>query len=546
MTRSASDRFVELGVAAARARRFGEAEALFRSAAQADPDAALAHENLGKALRAQGRVREAMPHMAAALARDPALPGAARVFALYAMEQPLPESADAARALELAFTLPGVDRNRLAQPALRQWKAVAAEVLELGRRRGWDEAAARALARPRALAHPLLTAVLAESIVCEPEVELLLTAVRRRLALDGAGRPQARRFCELLARQAGNNACAWMETPEERASTDPLVAAMYRRPGPPPPFAGLRLGGAGDDTSRRVAEQYEDSPYPRWNSLTAPRPGELREQLRRLSPERDWSGPLDALIAGCGTGRQAIAAALGYGDARILACDISAASLGWAAARAREYGVAGLELVQSDLREIGRLGRRFDAIECAGVLHHLADPEEGWRRLLDVLAPGGLMLVALYSEAARRAIVAARAEIARQGLGSDPESIRRFRRHVLAVEDDWARQIRRSPDFYDLYGARDMLFHVHERRFSLPEIAAMLDRLGLDCVAVEPPPDAASAYAARHPDDPAMRSLANWAAFEAERPRTFRGMIQFWCARAAGAQLAAKASVANP
>jgi SAM-dependent methyltransferase len=215
----------------------------------------------------------------------------------------------------------------------------------------------------------------------------------------------------------------------------------------------------------------------------------------------------------------------------VLACDLSAASLAWAAMRAAHYGVGNLEFVQADLRDVCALGRRFDVIECAGVLHHMADPEEGWRRLLDALAPQGLMLVALYSERARAPVVAARAEIARSGLGSGPDDIRRFRRRVLAGEEDWAHEVRRSADFYDLCGARDMLFHVHERRFSPAEIAATLDRLGLECLAVEPPPNAAAEYVTRHPGDPAMRNLENWDRFEVERHRTFRGMIQFWCAR---------------
>jgi SAM-dependent methyltransferase len=266
--------------------------------------------------------------------------------------------------------------------------------------------------------------------------------------------------------------------------------------------------------------------------LTVPRPGELRETLRRLAPRADWSGPLELLIAGCGTGRQAIVAALGYGPARVLACDLSAASLGWAAHRAARYGAGDVEFLQADLRDAPHFGRRFDVIECAGVLHHMADPEEGWRRLVEALAPGGLMLVALYSETARRPIVAARDAAARGGFAATAEDIRRFRRQLLVAGDDWAQEIRRNPDFYDLSGARDMLFHVHERRFALPQIGEMLARLGLECRGIEVGAATAEAYRRRFPDDPAMRSLENWTAFEAGRPRSFRGMYQVWCARA--------------
>ena len=62
-----------------------------------------------------------------------------------------------------------------------------------------------------------------------------------------------------------------------------------------------------------------------------------------------------------------------------------------------------------------RSGGDFDFIEASGVLHHLADPWEGWRVLLSLLRPGGTMQVGLYSELARRNIVAARALIAERG-----------------------------------------------------------------------------------------------------------------------------------
>ena len=528
--RAASEQLVEQGVAAARARRFSEAAQIFERAVAADPDNALAHENLGKAHRAMGRVREALPHMAAALVRQPDLPGAARVFGLYAMDLPLPDSADCAAALLAAMAAPGLDLQRLALPALRQWKALAAEHVERGRRHGWDAAAERLLRRPNALAHPLLERVLAECAVCDAEVELLLTAVRRRLALGGIRRPGERRLAGLLASQAGVNAAAWSDTPDELAVADPLIAAMYRPALEAPPFGGPRLGGPADATSRAVAAQYEESPYPRWRTLNLPREGELRETLRRLAPQRDWRGRLDVLIAGCGTGRQAVAAAAGYAPARLLACDLSAASLGWAAQRAQRFEVPEIEFLQADLREAPRFGRGFDVIECAGVLHHLADPEEGWRRLLEALAPDGLMLVALYSAAARRPVVEARAEAAGLGLGASADDIRRFRALALSSEAEWAREVRRNPDFYDLCGARDMLFHVHERRYSLPELEETLARLGLRCLGFEAEAWVAEAYRRRFPGDPALADLANWARLEAEQPRAFRGMYQFWCA----------------
>ena len=42
-----------------------------------------------------------------------------------------------------------------------------------------------------------------------------------------------------------------------------------------------------------------------------------------------------------------------------------------------------------------------DVIESSGVLHHLHDPQRGWRVLVSLLRPDGVMHIGLYSAAAR-------------------------------------------------------------------------------------------------------------------------------------------------
>ena len=61
----------------------------------------------------------------------------------------------------------------------------------------------------------------------------------------------------------------------------------------------------------------------------------------------------------------------------------------------------------------------------------MADPLAGWRVLTELLRPGGLMFIALYSEAARRPVVNAREMIARKGYAASPEDIRRCRWDIM-------------------------------------------------------------------------------------------------------------------
>jgi SAM-dependent methyltransferase len=112
-------------------------------------------------------------------------------------------------------------------------------------------------------------------------------------------------------------------------------------------------------------------------------------------------GDIDILIAGCGTGRHSIGIAQQFERSKVLAIDLSAASLGYAKARTGALGVTNIDYAQADILQLGATGRTFDMIQSAGVLHHLADPWAGWRVLNSLLRPGGVMFIALYSERRR-------------------------------------------------------------------------------------------------------------------------------------------------
>ena len=86
--------------------------------------------------------------------------------------------------------------------------------------------------------------------------------------------------------------------------------------------------------------------------------------------------------------------------------DITETSLGYASMMADRMGADNLSLVHGDIQNVGAFEpsfrQRFKVIECVGVLHHMARPFEGWRALKECLAPGGIMLIGLYSALARR------------------------------------------------------------------------------------------------------------------------------------------------
>lgn len=300
------------------------------------------------------------------------------------------------------------------------------------------------------------------------------------------------------------------------------------------------LATISDETSRTVRAMYEENPYPRWERIGPVVPGSLEERLRLQLPGRELPAlvadkTVDVLIAGCGTGRHAIRAAMEYRNARVLAMDISRRSLAYAARRADELGVTNVEFLQADLFDLPQLDRRFHVVETIGTLETLEDPEAGWRVLVGMLQPSGLMYVGSYSETARQPVVQARERIRALGLTGTPDEMRQFRKRILDGElGEDGRMLIHCGDFYTLSGCRDLLFHVREKRFRIRELAGLMERHHLDFLGFHPlRPQVRAAYAERYPDDPMANDLDNWMTFEEQEPDTFcrlmnLSMLFYW------------------
>ncbi|NYZ25170.1 class I SAM-dependent methyltransferase, partial [Azospirillum oleiclasticum] len=296
-----------------------------------------------------------------------------------------------------------------------------------------------------------------------------------------------------------------------------------------------RLTAIEDRVSLAVRAQYEESPHPRWRHAglldePMPAPRALRALFPHLELEpAGWDAPA-ILIAGCGTGRESVWTANQFRGARVVAVDLSLASLAYAQRQTRRLGLEGIAYAQADLSRLGGLDRRFDIVQSVGVLHHTADPLGNWRVLAGLVRPGGLMKIGLYSETARRTIVEAHGFIAERGIPATPAGIRRFRQEVLALPEGHAlRRLVQSVDFFSVSACRDLVFHVHEHRMTLPQIAGWIAELGLEFVGFQfDEPSTAGLYRRRFPEDPAMTRLDLWDRFEAEHPFAFGGLYQFW------------------
>ena len=318
-----------------------------------------------------------------------------------------------------------------------------------------------------------------------------------------------------------------LEEVKRRLIEEPLLEKMIAKDIPV-------LEEISDDVSIKVREQYEENPYPRWVKLgvsikAKPIVAVCDElELQLYSENIKNVTALAILIAGCGTGQHSIGTASRFSNCHVTAVDLSLASLAYAQRKSNELCFNNIDYLQADILHLHQMGKEFDIIESAGVLHHMDEPMAGWRVLVNILKPGGLMKIGLYSELARHHIVETRKEIIALGVGTFEADIRKFRQSLAESHDEKHQRLTTSTDFFSLSTMRDLVFHVQEHRFTLPQIKNCLDDLGLKFCGFENK-DFISNFRELHGKEADIYNLELWHQFEERNPRAFAGMYQFWC-----------------
>ena len=576
-----------LGITLQQLGRFDESEASLREAIALEADYADAHNNLGNTLRELGRLDESISSYVRAINLKADFHSAYSNLGLtlkigrfnegnqnlYPILSNLITQENFVRPKDVAGAILSLLRlDNLIEDVLLNTKAFT-DVKEAGR-------AIKALAKV-----PLLHQLMRICPLPDLQFEAVFVSIRRVL-LKGLAKtevsPELIHFLSTLSLHCFTNEYVYFETEEEAALisaleatlaesvaqgsqptiTETLILATYRPLHQydwreklqvldqlPEVKARLleeplaeeviaqnipALSDVDDDVSLKVREQYEESPYPRWVKLAiAPSVQSIAEvcndaRLQLHSEDIKSVFSPSILIAGCGTGQHSIGTASRFANCEVKAVDLSRTSLAYAQRKTSELGITNIEYLQADILNLGELGQEFDIIESAGVLHHMDDPMAGWRVLVNLLKTGGLMKIGLYSALARRHIVKTREEIAFKGIGTSEAEIRRFRKPIAKSNDEHHQLLTASIDFFSLSTLRDLVFHVQERRFTLPQIQHCLDELGLQFCGFENK-DLARQFKDAFGKESDSGDLSLWHQFEREKPNTFAGMYQFWC-----------------
>ena len=287
-----------------------------------------------------------------------------------------------------------------------------------------------------------------------------------------------------------------------------------------------------DKVSLQVKDQYEKNPYPRWRftygQLTSPFLLKLKNQIwpNKIKIKNQFDN-LKILVAGCGTG-QHVCIVKDYLNSNILAIDLSLSSLAYAKRKTDELGFGNIEYLNTDILELNKLTKKFDVIECIGVLHHMKEPMKGLKILLNLLEPHGVIKLGLYSEKARQHVVKVREFIKKNKFKNTINGIRDCRHSIfIKKEDKVFKKILNRSNFYTTSSARDLMFHVQEHRFNLSQISQMISDFDLEFLGFSNE-KIKNKYSKKFPEDKKNILLENWDQFEMLEPETFIGMYNFW------------------
>jgi 2-polyprenyl-3-methyl-5-hydroxy-6-metoxy-1,4-benzoquinol methylase len=243
-----------------------------------------------------------------------------------------------------------------------------------------------------------------------------------------------------------------------------------------------------DNHLPQVRSQYEALPYPPCN------PDDDRTRLVQtwledlpminhycFAGKQSFKNGFRALVAGGGTGDATIflAEQLRHTNAQVVHLDMSQTSIVIAQERARIRGLNNITWVHDSLLNLPSLGLGlFDYINCSGVLHHLADPDQGFNALRSVLKPDGAIGLMVYATTGRTAVYQMQALMRlvnqRPGNAGDVASDIKNTRDILAALPPTNWFVRSQDLHHDQHmgdaGIYDLLLHSKDRSYTVGEL----------------------------------------------------------------------------
>jgi SAM-dependent methyltransferase len=201
---------------------------------------------------------------------------------------------------------------------------------------------------------------------------------------------------------------------------------------------------------------------------------------RVLWPDRPYQPDMDILIAGCGT-NQASVFAYTNRAAKVVAVDVSQASLDHNRYLKDKYSLKNLELHLLPIEDVPSLDKKFDLIVSTGVLHHMAEPKVGMKALADCLRPDGVAAIMLYARYGRTGVELMQAIFRELGLEQNEESLSMVKEATNSLSPSHPLQsyISIAPDLKFDAGMVDTFLHGRDRSYTVEDCLDLVHSAGL-------------------------------------------------------------------
>ena len=248
-----------------------------------------------------------------------------------------------------------------------------------------------------------------------------------------------------------------------------------------------------------VRSQYQKLPYPMRDpekekvELFLPIGDSLAELNHWLYRGKEsFTSGFRVLVAGGGTGDAStfLGEQLKNTNSEIVYLDFSKASMEIAQKRAKVRGFfKNITWIHDSILNIPKLALgKFDFINCSGVLHHLASPDEGLKILSDSLTDRGGMHLMVYAQYGRTGVyqIQNMMKMVNEGVTNIDLEIKNAKSllSVLPATNWYARAQELIGDhivFGDI-GLYDLFLHKQDRAYTIPELYQFVENINLHLV----------------------------------------------------------------
>jgi SAM-dependent methyltransferase len=226
-----------------------------------------------------------------------------------------------------------------------------------------------------------------------------------------------------------------------------------------------------------VNEFYEANPFPGFDPGKYETRADLAARASWYAHRVDAEIPFGASVVdvGCGTGQ--LACFLALKDRRVLGVDYSQHSLDLARALRERLALKNVEFARANILDWDMPGSTFDYVFCNGVLHHTGDPYGGFRNLVAIAKPGGMLVIGLYNRLGRLMLHVRRRVVRLMSRFDSAAKDRAIRKQLVELDAD---EEKRRTWFADQYE------HPHESTHTVGEVLGWFRAQGVDYVSSFP------------------------------------------------------------